>query len=171
MDSWRLRCSGRKGFKATSSQPRSHVWPHSVPLSFTPLQTSSVDDWNRWSEPANAARWLVESLSRDKMLQSDWLKAAAPQTVSLYYWQSTLQNQIPFRNRTCKCWLSAYHVGNKFTINVMNFLIFLLFNFTITPFSFKIIAIDDFPVLANTNRTVVENVSESFIFLTTHLQF
>ena len=53
----------------------------------------------------------------------------------------------------------------------MNFLVFLLFNFTITPFSFKIIAIDDFPVLANTNRTVVENVSESFIFLTTHLQF
>lgn len=48
----------------------------------------------------------------------------------------------------------------------MNFLIFLLFNFTITPFSLKIIAIDDFPVLANTNRTVVENVSESFIFLT-----
>ena len=134
------------------------------------LQTSSVDDWNRWSEPANAASWLVES-SRDKMLQSDWSKAAAPQTVSLYYWQSTLQKQIPFRNRTCKGWPLPYHVGNKFTINVMNFLIFLPFNFTIMPFSFEIIAFNDFPVLANTNRTVVENVCESFVFLTTHLQF
>ena len=52
----------------------------------------------------------------------------------------------------------------------MNFLLFWLFNFAITTWSFKV-AIADFPVPVSTTRTVAESVSESFIFVTIHLRF
>ena len=53
-----------------------------------------------------------------------------------------------------------YHEGDKWTINVINFLVFWPFNFTITPWPFKVV-IADFP----------QFLWLKLIFLTTHLQF